>query len=694
MDTSGNGSDLSAFFSPRSIAVVGVSEREGNLAANILENLRAWGYAGEVYPVGQSEGTVHGYRVLASVEALPPDVEVACVLTPAPTVPGIVAQLGQRGIRAVCVETSGFDELDDAGRSLGARLLEATRAHRMRLMGPNCIGTSCPGSRTCVSFALLRPLPPGPVAIVSQSGGVAFSYLRDIEEQHLGLSKSASIGNKLDLDEVDLVRFLDTDPSTRVICLYLEDIRRGRALMEAAAACSKPVVLHKANRSPLTEQIAASHTASLLTDQSVVEAAARQAGILTADGSAAALLAAKSMLLPPLRGRRLAVVSRSGGHAVIAADACAARGFELPELPTDLLDQLREKLRAGVIRLGNPLDLGDLWDMEVYGQILERIAGLDRIDGMVLVFVSISPVDPAAPARLVERAAQISRQTDKPIALALVSWQDIVQHVSAAVDWPLFATVEHAVEALAVQRDFHLRRERASAPDAREVRTSAATTAPLSLERCLALLGERRLPVVETRVVQNPAEAAAAAEEIGFPAVVKLASPDLVHKSDAGGVHLDLQSADEVARASEQMLESAADKRIEGLVVQAQAKEGLEMIVGLRQDSAFGPVVVAGLGGTLVELFQDVALRVAPVTVEQALDLLAELRGHPLLTGARGADPVDLGALAVLIERLSHLAVQHPEVIELELNPVIVYPGTEGCVIVDVRGRIRRGEAP
>jgi acyl-CoA synthetase (NDP forming) len=689
--------DLEAFFAPRSVAVVGVSDRPQNLGSNIVANLASWGFAGAVYAVGRGGGRVHGLQVLPDVEQLPRGVDLACVLTPAATVPGIVEALGRRGVRAVCVESSGFGELDDSGLALSREVSRAIRRHDMRLIGPNCLGTFATDSRLCCSFAGIRPLRAGPVGLVSQSGGVLFSYLRDLDESCLGLSRAASIGNKLDVDEVDLIHHLDRHPQTRVICLHLEDIRRGRALMEAAAGCSKPIVLHKVNRSPLTRTIAASHTASLLADHAVVEAAARQAGMVAVEDTSAALLAANALLLPPLRGRRIAVVSRSGGHAVIAADACAARGFELPPLPGSLLDALRARLRAGVIRLGNPLDLGDLWDIDAYRAILEQIAALELVDGIVFVAVQISAVDPAVHRRIATHVAEVSRNAQKPIALCYMSWRETARQLGQEVDWPQFAFVEDAVSALALLRDHHLRQSppRPSPPEVARRTTGGAE--PMALEDCLSLLRRFELPLAESRVAEDPERAARAARTVGFPVVVKLLSPEVVHKSDVGGVALGLKSAAQVRRACHGMAEQIAarrpEARISGYLVQAQADPGLELIVGFRRDPVFGPAVLVGLGGTLVEVLRDVALRVAPVTADDARSMLSELSGAPRLEGARGAAPLDTPALCRLIERFSRLALEEQEtLLELEINPVILYPEGRGCVIVDVRGFVTNEE--
>ncbi len=685
---------LEAFFNPSAVAVLGVSQRPTNLASNIVQNMQTWGYQGQIYPVGPSGGTVHGLEVLTSVDALPDGVDLACVLTPAAAVPALVEDLGRRGVRAVNIQSSGFSELSEGGGELAARVLDAAARAGARIIGPNCLGTIDAASRLCTPFSPMRPLGAGPVAVISQSGGVMFSYLRDLLDENIGLSKAVSFGNKLDVDEADLLRYLAHDPATRVICLYLEDIRRGRALMEAAAACGKPVVLHKSNRGPLTRAIAASHTASLMSDHAVVEAAARQAGIVSVDSTPEALTAVKALLMPPLRGRRIAVVSRSGGHAVIAADACQRHGFSLPSFPRDMLDDLRQRVRAGVTRMGNPLDLGDLWDMEAYEQILRRVAQLDGVDGVVYLFVAISSVDTSAFVQLAELVASVSRRANKPIAFCFMSWRDNLRQVGRLAQaqlqqaYPVFAEVEEAVDALGVLWSAECGARNAE-PSSTSTSTST-TAAPLSMEACLELLARHDIPVVATRLAPDAAQAAAAATEIGFPVALKLLSPRVLHKTDAGAVALGLRNEDEVSTACARMISSAqaavsGDLELEGFAVQAMARPGIEVVVGFRRDPSFGPVVLVGLGGTLVEVLADTALRVAPVTADEALVMLDELSGARLLYGVRGAGPADRAALARLVSRLSELAVAEQSVAELELNPVLVYEQGNGCVAVDMR---------
>jgi acetate---CoA ligase (ADP-forming) len=680
---------LRSFFSPASVAVVGVSTAPGNLGATTIANLTAWGFPGPIYPVGRSGGRVGGLELFPEPSDLPAgSVELACVLTPASTIPGVLETLGGLGVRSVCIQSGGFSERDEGGQDLARRTLDIARAHRMRLIGPNGLGTLSTQGRLCLPFIQLRPLHQGAIGVACQSGGVLLWYLRELEESHLGVSDAASLGNKLDLDEVDLIDHFAADPGTRVIFLYLEDIRRGRALMEAAARCGKPVVLQKANRTRAARAAAASHTASLLDDHDVVRAAARQAGIILVESSSGALDAIKALSLPPVRGRRLVVASRSGGHAVVGADACADHGFELPHLPESVERTLRANVRAGIIRFGNPVDMGDLWNFDAYAPVVESMARLDDIDGVVFVFEAL-PLDPAITLRLGQRLRALSEELGKPIVYCLMSWRENLEKVASELHgWPLFSSVEKAVEALALSRDWHQRWTPAAGGVAQPPPATLPGPTALPLADALRLVEEAGLPLAPTRLVRDAASAAAAAAELGFPVAVKILSPQHSHKSDVGGVALGLTDAAAVEQACARMQERlrAGDPgaALEGFCVQAMAAAGLELIVGFRRDPHFGPVILTGLGGTFVEVLRDVALRLAPASTAEALEMLRELSAYPLLCGARGGPALDRQALAELISRFSQLAASAPaHVGELELNPVILYP--RGCCIVDVR---------
>ena len=678
------GQDLWPFFRPNGIAVVGVSDRPTNVGRHIVENLLDWGYQGTLVGVGRGGGSIRGVPVVPDVDDIPDGIDLAAIVMPARLVPALIEGLGRRGVRAATIESSGFQELGAAGRVLGAQVLEIARRHGMRLIGPNGLGTIGARARVCTPFAPLHPQPVGSVALVCQSGGMMFTFLRDLDDERLGLSHAVSFGNRMDVDESELVEYLGTDPDVRVICMYLESVRRGRALMAAVARCPKPVVLQKANRSELARTAAMSHTASLANDHAVVAAAARQSGLVCVNTAREAMTAVKGVQLPPVRGRRVAIVSRSGGHGVIAADACERYGFELPPLPEAALARVRSHVRADVIRLGNPLDLGDMWDVAAYELVLRDIAESDEIDALVFVHTVISLSDPDLPLRVARSAAAVCRETGKPIAACFYSWAGAGRRIAREAGFPVFDHVEEAVEALARNLEHH---EAARRPPPHALSGAAAERSwevaePLELSRCLALCEQHGIPFVSTAVAETAAMAARQAARLGFPVAVKVNSLEVVHKSDVGGVALGLSSSEEVLAACARMQE---DLSAPAFSVHAMARPGLELIVGTRYDRVFGPVVAVGLGGVHVELLRDVALRVAPVSHDEAREMLTELSGYPLMCGFRGGPPLDVDAAGDLIVRVSRLAVEHPELVDMELNPVFVYPAGQGCMAVDVR---------
>ena len=359
--------DLSHFFYPRSIVVIGVSPERTNLGKNILQNCLTFEYSGEVLSAGIKEGVVYGQRIHPSVEALDRPVDLAVILTPARTVPGILEQCGRKGIRWAVIESGGFSELGEDGTVIEQACCEVAKRYGIRFVGPNGIGVANLENGLALPFWPLREdLKTGPVSVLAQSGGVGLSYLGFLAEESIGVNKFVSMGNKLDVDENDLLEYLIQDEGTRVILLYLEGFTDGRRFLEIASRSGKPILVHKSNRFETSASIAHSHTTALFSDDILVDNALKQAGCIRVNTMNEAMDYIRALTMPPLRGNRLAVVSRSGGHAVIAADACAHYGFELPSFPAELLEKVEKRLRAHVIRLQNPLDLGDLFDLDFY----------------------------------------------------------------------------------------------------------------------------------------------------------------------------------------------------------------------------------------------------------------------------------------------------------------------------------------
>ena len=409
---------MRGFFEPKAVAVVGVSNSLDNLGWIVSANLQNFGFGGAVYEVGPRGGSVFGRPIYRSLEEVPGPVDLAVFLTPAAVVPDLLEQCGRLGIRRVVIESGGFDELGEEGLRLAALVKEVAGRHQIRFIGPNCLGVFNSRSGVATAFGPLEPgIKPGGISVLSQSGGVMMTILNALTSEGLGVAKMVSMGNKLDVDENELLEFLIEDPETTAICMYLEGISGGRRLLELARQTDKPIVIHKSNTGAAARRIAASHTAALAADDRVVDAAFRQVGIARVRGMRAMMHYLKALALAPMRGSGVVVLSRSGGDAVMAADECERLGLDLVELPQDFLDRAQGRLRANVIRLTNPMDLGDLFDLDVYHDLAESTLAMDPIDGMVFMNTYVGGPEGSGAETLFRQIYDLSQAAGKPVAM-------------------------------------------------------------------------------------------------------------------------------------------------------------------------------------------------------------------------------------------------------------------------------------
>lgn len=674
-------------FYPQSIVVIGVSEKPDNLARTIILNLRTFGYAGALYAVGRERGEVFGVPILPSLEEVPDGVDLAVILVPAPLVPGLMETCGRKGIRHVVIESGGFSEFSEQGRQLEEQLQAIARRWGIRFVGPNCISVLSLDAGVCLPFAPIsrEMLRFGPISVISQSGGVSITYAGMFSSVGLGVNKVVSIGNKTDLDEADYLAYLLEDPGTRMVCLYLESVDDGRGLMALARRSEKPIIVHKANRGRTSQNIARSHTAALANDDRVVSAAFRQAGILRADSFGDAVAIAQGLMLPPVRGHNIIVISRSGGHAVIAADFVEKYGFRLAPLPESFTDAVRALFRADVIALTNPLDLGVIFDFDLYAHIAEQTLRMLTPDAVLLInFFSRDEAEGSI--RLAKRVDAIVQETGIPVALCAYGEENVIRDLMGEVSIPVFTDIERAIQGLAASREWYRHRAHRGVP-AEETRTGPNRPLPDGADGALALCREYGIPVAPWAVADDPDGAAEAADGLGYPVVLKALSAHVVHKSDVGGVALGLMGPAAVRQEAAAMrarvlrqIPEATDLRF---LVQRMVEGSVEVILGGRQDPAFGPVVMFGMGGIFVEIFEDVTFRVAPLTRTDAEEMIAEVRGKALLDGARGRLPVDREALVEAILAFSRLLIENPTIAEIEINPLLALP--EGVVAVDAR---------
>ncbi len=692
------------FFYPSSVAVIGVSTVPSNLGKEIARNLLEFQFTGIVHLVGLDGGVIFGRKIHRRLEEIEDPIDLAIVLTPAKTVPTILEDCGKKGIRRVIIESGGFGEFSDEGKGLQAQLRSIAQKYGMRFVGPNCIGLINSANGLATPFPTLRNVfRKGGVGIVAQSGGVALSFLNMFDSEQLGYSKFASIGNKLDVDESDLVEYLIQDPETKVICVYVESIKDGRRFTELGRRSPKPVVVHKANIGPLSRIIAQSHTEALANDDQVVDAAFHQVGIARFRDMQSYLDFVKILQVPPMTGRNLAIVSRSGGHAVIAADAAHTYGFNLPAPSPDLLQEIRKHMRADVIKLTNPLDLGDLFDFDVYAKIIRRILQEDSYDGVLLVHTYFAAIEGASSRRLMRSAAAMAQDYGKPVALCVSTEPYEVSSLHKEFEFPIFLSPERAVRAL----DAALRHEQRRRFVARRDKYASPNPPPqmTAIHECLnACLAQQRSPLLHEAlhivthagfatpsmaVLKGMDELQAVGKTMKGPYAVKAISPHISHKSDQGAVVLNLEDAASLESACRNMFDRFAainQADIFRILVQKMVPRNVdtyELIVGGKRDPQFGPIVLLGHGGLFVEIFAKTSLRMAPVSWADVDEMIDELPGSEILSGVRGRPAVDREAIRDAVVRMAYLMVHFPQIEAIEVNPLIVSP--TGAVAVDAR---------
>jgi acetyltransferase len=693
---------MRGIFYPSNVAVIGVSAKPDNLGRNIMLNLIDFGFDGVVYPVGPSGGRITTRRIYESVLDIPDDVDMAVVLVPAQYVPEVLDECGRKGVRHAVIETAGFREYSAAGKSIEDQVVAVAEKYGIRFIGPNCIGVINMDNGLCVPFPRLTPfLRKGEVSIISQSGGVGLSIMNHMAVEGIGLNKFASAGNMLNVDAEDLLEYFIEDEGTKTIFIYLEGIRDGRRLMDLARRSPKPILAMKSNIGRLGQSIAASHTASLSSDDRVVDVAFKQCGITRVHDVTTLSHYMRTLLLPPLQNKRLAIISRSGGHAIVAADACETFGFELAEFPESFIREIEQHFRASVIKLTNPLDLGDLFDLDVYYQIVERTLAQENVDGVVFLHTSVAQTERGPTRDLVTRLGALSEKFNKPVAVYVSANSEETTALRQNLDSPIFTRIVEMFRALKL--DYEYARSAAEAvadedipayevqqPAVQELLNAAADESrDLLLNEALEVLECYGIPTVRGSAATTAEEAVAFADSIGYPVAMKIISEQISHKSDVGGVQLNLRNAGDVRAAFDDMharlRKAFPDASLDGVMVQPMARTGRELILGGRQDKQFGPVVLIGLGGIFVEIFEQASMRIAPITRTHALAMIEELNGAPILMGARGHKRSDIEAIVEAVLRVSQLLVDFPEIQELDINPLRVFHEGEGCLALDAR---------
>lgn len=684
---------MDQLFYPKSVVVIGVSEKPDNIARTIVGNLFEFQFKGEIILVGKQEGVLFGRRICTSMDDLREGIDVAVILTPAHSVPGILESCGRKKIRWAIIETAGFSEYSEEGLQLGKEVLRIAKKWGIRIVGPNCIGLINVenGFVTPFGYMKLGPVRSGKVSILAQSGGVSGTYFSLLASANVGIGKIVSMGNKLDLDEIDYLKYLIHDPQTEIIGLYLESLEKGRELMDIARSTPKPIILHKANTGEGSSRIARLHTAALANDDKVVDAAMRQAGIARIRDFRSFVNAIKILSLPPMKGNNLVVLSRSGGISVVAADSAEMHGFRLLPLTQNFQNRIHSYFRAKVIQPTNPLDLGDIFDFDLYTKILIQVIKNKAVDGILFQHVAAGE-EKESSRRLIQAVKELSFQYQKPIALCYFTEEEELAFIKRSLDYPIFTEPYDALSALAVSRDRYRKQNiGGEKPPSYSVnrgrikdllQKAKRKKRDLLLPEAFEVLQAYGIPVADYQVVYQKEELQKAIGKIKGPIALKVISPEISHKSDVGGVLLNIARLSEAETAYEKIKKLDRGNSF-GILLQKMALDGKEVILGAKRDPSFGPVVLFGLGGIYVEIFKESSLRVVPINRSEAEEMISELKASAILKGVRGERPLDIDALVENLLKLSQLMMDFPEIEGIDINPVIALQ--KGSVAVDAR---------
>ncbi|UQS23991.1 acetate--CoA ligase family protein [Amycolatopsis thermalba] len=679
---------LRELFRPSSIALVGATDKSG-WSLSAFQNLRDHEFAGKVYLVNPRTEVVHGETAHRSLSGIGEPVDLAFVMVPTTAVLSVLREGAGLGIRNYVVLTAGFGETGPAGKRLEDEIVAFAVEHGLTVLGPNGNGyINAAGRTTPYGLPIPAPLLPGPVGVVLQSGALASSVLSFAQARNVGLSLLTSMGNEAMVSVTDVMSYLVDDPGTRVIALFLESVRHpaefARVCLRAARA-GKPVVALKIGTSALASHTAQAHTGALVGDDRVIDAAFRRFGVLRVHSLEDLIITAGLLAsVGRIDGRRLGVVTPSGGASEIIADRAEQEGLELPAFAPDTVARLTG-IVPGFATVQNPLDVTGyvVVDRTLLGRALEVVAEDPGIDAVLLLndLPRVAPADPSVTLQIAGATAERIRRSRVPVVVVSNVLTDITEfgrHVQAQTGFPYVAGgIEHGMTAIGnvVRWSEAVRQVRDVAPAAVVEPPAAGPGEVWAEHRAAGLLAGHGIPVVPAELAAGEAEAVAAAERFGYPVVLKAAADGLGHKSDIGGVRLGLTGPDEVRAAHREVLAALRDRGHPdaATLVQPQRRGGVELLVGVVRDPAWGPAMAIGLGGVWVEALRDTALRLLPVTPDDVRAALAELRGYGLLTGARGAEPADLGRLSEVIARIGELAVElGPRLTALEVNPLLV----------------------
>ncbi len=660
---------MDAILRPKSVAVIGASTSPDKLGHEILRNIVDGGFQGGVYPINPKADTILDLPCHANVKDLPESPDLAVLIIPARFVPQAVQDCGEKGVKGAVIITGGFSEAGPEGEELQQQTAEIAHRYGVRLIGPNCQGVNNPHHPICASWPLLTYR--GKVAVISQSGTVGAAMMDWFSQEKLGVSSFVSMGNRADVDEADLIDYFNQDEDTVVIAAYIEGIKRADRFVEIMQRLQKPLVVLKSGRTPKGKVAAESHTKALAGADAIYDSLFEKYNVCRAYTIEEFYDYAKAFAyLKPPKGNSILFITTSGGAAILATDQAEQEGLDAAPLPPELAEAITPLIPAHAIK-ANPLDLTGDATAQMFADVIRQTR--DHFDTLGVIFG-----DP------VEDASEVVTPGDNELVIFL-GGADVerrereLMHLKGI---PVFPTPERGVKALAQVLD----RKTLAVPQ-KPTLTLAATGRQLPPHEALSLISKKGLDCPAFALADSPSTAGEIARHQGFPVALKISSPDIVHKSDAGGVQLNLNTPEAVEKGYDELVarvkKAFPEAHIDGVLVNKMAPSGQEVIIGMNRDPQFGPIILFGLGGALVEIFRDVALRHLPLTREDALGMIREIHGYPVLAGYRGQPQVDIGALADCLLVVANMAEEYPKIMEIDLNPVFAYP--QGTLVADAR---------
>lgn len=687
-------------FEPRSVAVIGASQKKGKIGYIIIENMQTSGYAGKIFPVNPKGGETLGLKMYCNVKEIPDDIDMAVITIPDKFVFDAVKDCAEKKVKNLVIITSGFSEVGNSAEE--KKIVDFAKEHGMSVLGPNIFGVYSAKVNMNATFGP-ADIKKGNVSIITQSGAIGIAMIGKTKTENIGLSSIISVGNKSDIDEADLLSYLIEDQTTKIILMYMEGVRGGHEFVEllSQATKKKPVVVIKSGRSKRGAMAAASHTGSLAGADGVFDEIVRQCGVLRAESIQEALDWCKFIAYTEVpKGENTVIITNGGGVGVLAADACEKYNVNL----YDDVDTLKKNFSSIMPTFGsfkNPVDLTGTATASDYAKALDVALESKSIDSVICLGCETAVFNATNFAKIVQERYK-KYQGKKPVVFSVFGGEEIEECVVGLrkENVPIFPDVYDAVSCLGSLYTYY-RNMKLTREDSPKIKINAAKINKITAEvkksnRCFLLAHEAKevmeaagITMPKSRVVKTLNDAVDFAEDIGYPVVLKIVSKDIIHKSDAGGVVLDLENRQEVLDAYESIIHNCkkykSDAVIDGIEVAPMVKQGVETIVGAKQDSSFGAVVMFGLGGIYVEVMKDVVFRAFPFGKSEAYKMMSDIRSYPLLLGVRGEEQKDIDCVADVILKVGTILNECEDISDIEINPVVVYEKGEGVRAVDAR---------